>query len=394
MSEAKKPGGLLAQHKLLRAVIQSREWANLSDVETADIIIDRYFPKHGNSRVSLSYLEQATGGKRERIVGSIRRLVKHGVIAVVRKGAGTRPTEYSLNFDYTPNPLVVPQMGTSSPSELVVPQMGTSVVPQWGTTTAASSPQNGDLNLLTMPADKPAYVSNIINSPGSSPRVPGVPPVPARTPVGPKEGFEALWDAYGVKSKRADAKHAYDTLAPDPETHDEIIAAAQMWCDHYAATETDPRWRKRLANWIKGECWLEDLPATYEDPKEAAIARAKERGPRAAKGQGSSGTGSAPIGRHVAKIVNLGVVKDTVIFRYQIVGGKHDGTEFEHSFPHFNTHGNIPEATEMKRQIWAAAGRNLVKSEDPRGAVLAVTVGRGGSILKYEPHLGAHSAAA
>jgi hypothetical protein len=148
VSDSKVKGGLLDQHKLLRAVIQS-PWATVLDIKVADAIIQNYFRQHGNSRAALSFLEQATRAKRERITKSVRRLVDHGVLTVFRKGEGTRPTEYVPNFDWA---LAVPNMGTTSHADddsLAVPKLGTTAVPKMGTTRDASSPQVGDPNLLT-----------------------------------------------------------------------------------------------------------------------------------------------------------------------------------------------------------------------------------------------------
>jgi hypothetical protein len=93
---------LLKQYKLLRAVIDS-PWATRLDIKIACHVIDRYFARHGNARASLRYLERATGSMRTNIIESLRRIIAKGVISVVRQGIGTRPTEYSLCFDFAEN---------------------------------------------------------------------------------------------------------------------------------------------------------------------------------------------------------------------------------------------------------------------------------------------------
>ena len=108
MTTAKAPGGLLDQHKLLLAVIHA-PWSTALDHKIAAHVIQLYYRQHGNSRVSLRFLEKATNDRRDRIVASLRRLIDHGAISIVRKGEGTRPTEYALNFD-----LEVPKSGTAT----------------------------------------------------------------------------------------------------------------------------------------------------------------------------------------------------------------------------------------------------------------------------------------
>ena len=42
-------------------------------------------------------------------------------------------------------------------------------------------------------------------------------------------GFDELYDAYCVKTKRAAAREAYDKLAPDADLHAQLIVAANTW---------------------------------------------------------------------------------------------------------------------------------------------------------------------
>lgn len=97
---AAKPGGLLDQYRLLGEIIDA-SWATRLDHKVARHVIDRYYAKHGNSRASLRYLEQATGARRNKIITSLRRLAEHGAITLVRQGQGTRPSEFALNFGFS-----------------------------------------------------------------------------------------------------------------------------------------------------------------------------------------------------------------------------------------------------------------------------------------------------
>jgi hypothetical protein len=108
-----KIGGLLDQYKLLCAVIGS-DWATRLDHKVASIVIDRYRHKHGNGRASLLYLHRATGATCQNVIASLRRLTSHSVINVARRGIGTRPTEYGLNFEFGTQPAST-TVGDSSP---------------------------------------------------------------------------------------------------------------------------------------------------------------------------------------------------------------------------------------------------------------------------------------
>lgn len=68
-----------------------------------------------------------------------------------------------------------------------------------------------------------------------------------------------------------------------PSSHGLTFAAAGLWSAHYEEHPIEKKWMPAPANWLAGERYDEDLPDVYVDPKEAAIAKAKDHGPRAAK---------------------------------------------------------------------------------------------------------------
>jgi hypothetical protein len=96
---ADRSDGLLAKHNLLIQIICS-DWATRLDHKVAAEILERYMSKHGNSRVSLRYLEAATRATRANVIASLQRLAGAGAFAVTREGVGTRPTEYQPNFAF------------------------------------------------------------------------------------------------------------------------------------------------------------------------------------------------------------------------------------------------------------------------------------------------------
>ena len=79
----------------------------------------------------MRFLEKATNDRRDRIVASLRRLIDHGAISIVRKGEGTRPTEYALNFDLeVPKSWTATDENDASDDNLEVPINGTSESPK------------------------------------------------------------------------------------------------------------------------------------------------------------------------------------------------------------------------------------------------------------------------
>ena len=112
---------------------------------------------------------------------------------------------------------------------------------------------------------------------------------------------------------------------------------------HHEKNATDKKWIKRMHTWLVGECYLEDLPEPYENPKEAAIARSRENGPRKASKSTPAGktTGlspKTPQGRHKVKIIgaempdNSGSPEQRFKFSYRIEDGDYEGKEFSHTF--------------------------------------------------------------
>ena len=336
---------LLKQYKLLGAVIDA-PWATRLDHKIARHVIERYFAKFGNSRASLRYLEQATGAERNKIIPSLRRIIENGVFSIIRQGIGTRPTEYDLNFDF----------GTKSPSGALEgtstsgsPQ-GTSCGAQEGTSRVSSGAREGTQTYLrNMPTGMLTVGMN-----EDTPAVPTAPPVPApegdtaASAVDPKAGsnpFEDLWAVFPRKHHRSKARAAYTALAPDDALHAKLIASAVAWTSHYETNNVDKKWWKHMHTWLIEERYLEDLPEPYENPKEAAIARVKDRGPRTATAKPSKPTGlsmKTPIGRHKVKVVgsempdDRGSPEQRLCFSYRIEDGDHEGKQFSHTFKYLS----------------------------------------------------------
>lgn len=95
--------------------------------------------------------------------------------------------------------------------------------------------------------------------------------------------FERFWQGFPRKYQKPKARAAWDKLSPDSDLAERIIVAAAAWAAHYEANPVDKKWMPTPANWLAGERYDEDLPSVYADPKEAAIAKKKDRPAKATK---------------------------------------------------------------------------------------------------------------
>jgi hypothetical protein len=328
---------------LLGALIDA-PWATRLDHKIGRHVIERYYAKFGNARASLRYLEVATGAERNKIIPSLRRIIENGVISIVRQGIGTRPTEYDLNFDFGTKPPSGAREGTSTSGA----REGTSGGALDGTSTASSGAREGTQTYLrNMPTGMLTVGMNEDTPAGpTAPPVPGLEADTAVTAVDPKtksNPFEELWAVFPRKHQRAKGQAAYKTLAPNNELQEHLVASAIAWAEHYTKTGVEKRYWKHMHTWLAEERYLEDVPEPYENPKEAAIARAKENGPRKAgkSPPAEKATGlspKTPIGRHKVKVIGselpdaCGSAETRIKFYFRIEDGQHEGKEFSHSF--------------------------------------------------------------
>ena len=325
----------------------------------------------------------ATGATRTNIIKSVRRIIEQEVISVSRQGIGTRPTEYGLNFDFAKNkkpfaknkkPIGPSASGSVDDTSKIVR----------GTVDDTSN-ESPPAVLLTIPLlavlytiphavlldDTSSGASGIVHGTKSylrkvltstltvsrnedAPAVATPPPVSdqeahtAGTAVDPEKvgtpsGFEELWTVWPRKHHIAKARAAYRALAPDAALRATVVAKATQWAAHYQQTATEKKWWKHLHNWLGQECYLEDREEPYENPKEAAIARKRENGPRKGKASkqdavGKSGLSSGtPIGRHKVSVTNFDIVggafdqEQEFIVSFKIEDGDHVGKALAHA---------------------------------------------------------------
>lgn len=289
--------GLLNKHELLRAVIDT-DWATRLDIRVSSHIIDRYFAKHKNARASLSYLEQATRTDRKNIRDSVRRLTDHHVFWVVREGAGTRPTEYGLNFAFGPSE------GTATPSS----SGGTATPSSEGTATPTSGPSEGTATPQTHlhdPVTKPGTCMNDDDCPVASPPATGG--MAASPGAGQEEDqFEQLWKAYGFRRKKTEARAQFAKLVP--QNFEGLLAAATAWREAWEAQGKADAPRHHLHVWLRDERWDEEPPKAYTPNERQRPAPAKQRAgavPEAANDNGMHvAPKHAPLGRSEAMILD------------------------------------------------------------------------------------------
>lgn len=266
------------QWRIMGAVLRS-SWATGLDKSIAFEIVDNYRKDFRNSRASLSYLMNATGADRKSVIASTRRLVENGPFSVVRQGAGTRPTEYGIDFDSV-------QDSASSGVDTTTNKIGSSsgVEP---TTTGGVHPTTSDLSSGVEPTQSvlpdAAYRADIQDRKNDC--APALPPVAAGLEAaapGRAQGFGELFKTYYATTKghagsKAKARAAYEKMSVTPEIHAELIASARAWHDAWAAQGNPGAPRMHLSTWLDREEFENNPPSAFQ-PKER---RAKAQKPKA-----------------------------------------------------------------------------------------------------------------
>lgn len=252
--QAKQPSSwLLAQWKLMREATRDKR---LTAVDHAVLleILDRHLDHFGNAQASWTHLTRTTGRVRSAVAEAVGRLVSMGYLSIVQPGVGTRPTSYAPNWGY--------------PSSEPLQRSTTSEPPGRTTLNRQSGPLSSVVDLHPGPhIHLPQPPTGALTVGGYSSESPTS--APPHAPAGAEVdavGFERVWGAYGVRTKRAQAKAAFVGLGDVAEILDEIVASATRWREHYEAQGTPARYRKQLHTWLKGECYLEDPPAWKSAP--------------------------------------------------------------------------------------------------------------------------------
>lgn len=225
--------GLLAQHKLLLAVLGT-DWATRLDHKVAAQVIERYYPKYGGARVSLRFLQAATGSTRPNIIASTRRLVANGVFWVKREGKGTAPTEYGLNFSF-------PMSGIADDTTTEPAACGTADDTAGGTAHGTARTASGTAHGTETDLPSPAYVPADGKVEIVSPSAGG----PMAAAAG--EGFDRIWVAYDKLGNKVAARAAFEAIE-NPDV-DHIVERARAW----AASAKPGQKRMPLEKWLAAE---------------------------------------------------------------------------------------------------------------------------------------------
>jgi hypothetical protein len=272
------PGSLLDQWKLVRTAARDRHLSR-GDIAVLIEIVNNHYRKHGNSRAAFSFLSVATGLSRRTVINSVQRLCKFVYLEIARVGSGTRPTEYVPNWQLAEGRLalsageVLLTSETNSNSPLAAPEVNpTSPNPTYVTGLKAELRKEGQASARAAP--------------------------PPLGPGGPAAGrawdpFDKLWDAYGIKFERAKAKTEYLRLDPDDALQAQLVRAAADWKTDYERQDRPREFRKRLHNWLAGECWLEDGPEHYIDRRAKIAAKGAKSKSRHGRGQPRSSRNTA-----------------------------------------------------------------------------------------------------
>jgi hypothetical protein len=155
-------------------------------------------------------------------------------------------------------------------------------------------------------------------------------------------GFDELWEAYGYKRGKPEARRAYAKLAPDAEMHAKLVEAARAWQQSWSAQNKPDAPRFTLAKWIDRE-EFECEPPTAFKPKERKAKRSKPDRPAAEPDEGAPSIpiwargqpGFWPDGSYPVKIIGSEVHGEdsserAIILQFLILGGDHVGEEREH----------------------------------------------------------------
>ncbi|ATU92735.1 helix-turn-helix domain-containing protein [Phyllobacterium zundukense] len=276
----KKPGGLLDQWNLVRAATQDDRLSR-GDIAVLVAILQRYWPKFGNGWASIDMLVEMSGMSRRQIVRVLRSLQDTGYVDVLAKGRRGRATVFLPNFSLGYR--FSDMHGTESNDNNLGDTDGTELT-VLGDIDGTVSPLIGDTDgTPSYLRDRPTRDGNTVSRTEDAHGIAQLGPVGAAAlPRDPKEEFDELYKAYGLRRKRAEAKSVYEKIAPDADLHARMVEAAGHWHSSYEENGTHIKWRKHLHSWLAKECWEEDPPVAYVDAKEAAIAKAKDRGPKPA----------------------------------------------------------------------------------------------------------------
>ena len=250
--------GLIRQHQFLVASTRDPQLSRC-DLAVLTEISELYRDDKGDAWSSYAHLAAMVGVTERNVQRSISRLTERGWLGVTRRGNRGQVSAFVPNYaaaaDYRTN-----LSANSMPDENVVssPNDPTEMSAVFRNDPTGMSTDS----YLPSPADKTADgKGRKIDDPTGLAPTAGLAAAEGR-PV----GFEQVYKAYGLRTKRAEAKAAFAALAPDAATLEQMIAAAERWRAAYGAIQDPTFDRMTLARWLRDECWLEDPPQSRRRP--------------------------------------------------------------------------------------------------------------------------------
>ncbi len=261
-----RPDSLKYQWKLYGLVSRS-DWATSLDKSIAYEIVDKYSKDFGNSRASLRYLQVATGAARPNVISSLRRLTEKGPFDVLQKGIGTSPTKYKPLFDL----VAKKPSGNADNTTSELGRSGNADDTTSGNVDDTARGPSGNVDDTESDLQLADLKDGLIGEEGITDSAPSGDAASASAGAAPeaagKDGFEALYNAYGVRRDKAAARAAYDELNPDTAMQAHLVEVATAW---RLAAEAKPGCKRRyLVNWLKQQRYDEDAPGMQSAAKPA-----------------------------------------------------------------------------------------------------------------------------
>ena len=255
---------LLEKWKLVRAASHDKSLST-GDLAVLIALCDRYGSKYDRDAPALAghaLLAAMTGLTRRATIASTQRLQAAGYIRVVELGSGTRGTRYGLNF-------LSGEASDTTNAQLASGELDDTT--GVNATTPLEAP-SGEADFTESPPTESRLQAGIQIG-GTECAAPTAPPVPgadapAQAGTAQDGGFGRLWTAYGWSRRRKEALAVWKRLAPDADTAEAVIAAAEAWKGGAGTIQ-----RMSLDRWLTDGRYLEVPPRPYEPKTSRKAAR-------------------------------------------------------------------------------------------------------------------------
>lgn len=269
--KAPAPESLEAKFKLLAALPYDPR-VRRKHMLVYGFILDWYHSKYGDALASVRHIartlqERDPAGKglySGDIHGALSDLVAWDYLHQ-EKGSGRRASRYVPNWALACSVRENPNTTEADRSVRESPNASVRETPNANAVCVRESP-NEDPSTRTRSTDQGTRVDGP-EGPGGGGGAAPASGLSAGPGDAPPEGFEELWRAYGVRKQKADARRAYEKLAPGPELHAQMVEAARAWREAWEAQGKPDAPRKALKGWIEQELYDCDPPTAYKAPE-------------------------------------------------------------------------------------------------------------------------------